>query len=214
MAFRSFIGSCATLTTSVMNLTILMVLKGEPGYICLMCCNADILFCVIVLHWVTSKEQKEEDSAPRSRTHDLKNSKSGNGPVGLNTIGSHTVRSHRLSNTIEIDELENTLSNISTCRTPDPHMHNPATIVTECKATPGGVVRYIRSRRASWNAADTKPGMRDDEVELHNIRVHTVQTREVEIDGEAESRRSASMGTDTGEEWMGSRRGVVGERMV
>jgi hypothetical protein len=57
MAFRSFIGSCATLTTSVANLSVLMVLKGEPGWICLMCCNADILFCVLVLHWVTSHDR-------------------------------------------------------------------------------------------------------------------------------------------------------------
>lgn len=44
MAFRTFIGSCATLTSSVANLTVLMVLKGEPGWICLMCCNADSEF--------------------------------------------------------------------------------------------------------------------------------------------------------------------------
>lgn len=54
MAFRTFIGSCATLTSSVVNLTVLMILKGEPGWICLMCCNADILFSVLVLHWVTA----------------------------------------------------------------------------------------------------------------------------------------------------------------
>lgn len=41
MAFRTFVGSCATLTSSVGNLTVLMVLKGEPGWICLLCCNAD-----------------------------------------------------------------------------------------------------------------------------------------------------------------------------
>ncbi|KAF4630354.1 hypothetical protein G7Y89_g7792 [Cudoniella acicularis] len=38
------------------NLTVLMVLKGEPGWICLMCCNVDILFSVLVLHWITSKD--------------------------------------------------------------------------------------------------------------------------------------------------------------
>jgi hypothetical protein len=63
MAFRSVIGSYAILTTSIANMTVVMVLKGGPGWICLMCCNADILFCVLVLHWVTSKEQKEEDSS-------------------------------------------------------------------------------------------------------------------------------------------------------
>lgn len=43
-ALRAFVGSCITLSTSVANLLILMLLKGEPGYICLMCCNADSEF--------------------------------------------------------------------------------------------------------------------------------------------------------------------------
>lgn len=67
MAFRSFIGSCATLTSSVVNLTILMVLKGEPGWICLMCCNADILFCVLVLHWVTQVDRNPGGSSSQSQ---------------------------------------------------------------------------------------------------------------------------------------------------
>ncbi|KAH7379730.1 hypothetical protein BKA64DRAFT_234607 [Cadophora sp. MPI-SDFR-AT-0126] len=56
IALRSFVGSLATLTSSVVNLTVLMILKGEEAWICLMCCNADILFSVVVLHWVTSKD--------------------------------------------------------------------------------------------------------------------------------------------------------------
>jgi len=55
-ALRAFIGSCVTLTSSVANLLTIMILKGEPGYICLMCCNADILFSVLVLHWMTSTD--------------------------------------------------------------------------------------------------------------------------------------------------------------
>ncbi|OCL06506.1 hypothetical protein AOQ84DRAFT_75607 [Glonium stellatum] len=56
VALRTFIGSCATLTSSVVNITVLMVLEGEPGWICMMCCNADILFSVLVLHWVSSPD--------------------------------------------------------------------------------------------------------------------------------------------------------------
>jgi len=41
VALRTFIGSCATLTSSVVNITVLMVLEGEPGWICMMFCNAD-----------------------------------------------------------------------------------------------------------------------------------------------------------------------------
>ncbi|KAL0260791.1 hypothetical protein SLS55_004482 [Diplodia seriata] len=85
MALRTFIGSCATLTSSVVNLTVLMILKGEPGWICLMCCNADILFSVLVLHWVTSFDKATTDSsyAPeRNRNDDsgtIANGTSGDG---------------------------------------------------------------------------------------------------------------------------------------
>ncbi|PQE33221.1 ring finger domain protein [Rutstroemia sp. NJR-2017a WRK4] len=77
VALRTFVGSCCTLASSVAlttgsNLTLVMVLKGEPGWICLMCCNVDsncpspfstrplthftVLFSVLVLHWITSKD--------------------------------------------------------------------------------------------------------------------------------------------------------------
>ncbi|KAF7858842.1 hypothetical protein EAF04_008884 [Stromatinia cepivora] len=56
VALRTFVGSCCALTSSVVNLALLLVLKGEPGWICLMCCNVDILFSVLVLHWITSKD--------------------------------------------------------------------------------------------------------------------------------------------------------------
>ncbi|KAL2061324.1 hypothetical protein VTL71DRAFT_7597 [Oculimacula yallundae] len=62
MAIRSFVGSIATLTSSVVNLTVLMVLQGEEAWLCLMLCNADILFSVVVLHWVTSKDTIREES--------------------------------------------------------------------------------------------------------------------------------------------------------
>ncbi|KAH7394633.1 hypothetical protein BKA66DRAFT_282433 [Pyrenochaeta sp. MPI-SDFR-AT-0127] len=58
IALRTFFGSCATLTSSVVNITILMALQGEPGWICMMCCNADILFSILVLHWVSSPDSR------------------------------------------------------------------------------------------------------------------------------------------------------------
>ncbi|CZT09660.1 uncharacterized protein RCO7_03748 [Rhynchosporium graminicola] len=68
IALRSFVGSLATLTSSVVNLTFLMVLKREQAWICLMLCNADILFSVIVLHWVTSKDSIEGGSTASNLT--------------------------------------------------------------------------------------------------------------------------------------------------
>ena len=63
VAFRTFVGACCTLTSSIVyvplkstplanelltwnssNLTVLMVLDGEPGWVCLMCCNSDGTF--------------------------------------------------------------------------------------------------------------------------------------------------------------------------
>jgi hypothetical protein len=205
MAFRSFIGSCATLTTSVINLTILMVLKGEPGWICLMCCNADILFCVVVLHWVTSKEQKEEDSLARSsRATGSKPGIPNNG-----TIGSNMSRSRRVSLS-EVDrEMEKqhaVTANVASLR-PDSalnnHIHRAATITTECKSAKqlqsGG---FRVHRRGS-----------EDEVELRNIHVHTIQTREVEGDVD-ESLNHSTSGSTSGDGDAWSRRGVVVERIV
>lgn len=57
VAFRTFIGSVATTVSSIANLSVLMALDGEPGWVCLMCCNLDIAFSAMVVHWVTSKDK-------------------------------------------------------------------------------------------------------------------------------------------------------------
>ncbi|KAL1620560.1 hypothetical protein SLS56_009586 [Neofusicoccum ribis] len=57
MAVRTFIGSCATLASSITNLTLLMVLDGEPAWVCFLSCNVEILFSVLILHWVTSRDR-------------------------------------------------------------------------------------------------------------------------------------------------------------
>ncbi|XXG97064.1 hypothetical protein Hte_003358 [Hypoxylon texense] len=53
---RTFIGALCTTTSSVVNLTVLMVLDGELGWVCLMCCNADILFSALVIQWLTARD--------------------------------------------------------------------------------------------------------------------------------------------------------------
>ncbi|KAL7821602.1 hypothetical protein V8C44DRAFT_315144 [Trichoderma aethiopicum] len=55
-AFRTFCGAVCTLVSSIVNLSVLMALNGEPGWVCLMCCNCDILFSAVVVQWVTSKD--------------------------------------------------------------------------------------------------------------------------------------------------------------
>jgi len=93
MALRTFIGSCATLTSSVVNLTILMVLKGEQGWICLMCCNVDILFSVVVLHWVTAIDTNRAPASygPRPTNPGSSNRKSGVEPKWTGRISGGNV---------------------------------------------------------------------------------------------------------------------------
>ncbi|KAF8475666.1 hypothetical protein BDZ91DRAFT_188796 [Kalaharituber pfeilii] len=59
VARRTFIGSACTLFSTVANLTALLVLKGrEPGWICFACCNGDVLFSALVLHWLSGKYEQ------------------------------------------------------------------------------------------------------------------------------------------------------------
>ncbi|CAH0023282.1 unnamed protein product [Clonostachys rhizophaga] len=88
VAFRTFIGSVCTLLSSAVNLTVLAALNGEPGWVCLMCCNCDVLFSAIVIYWVTSK-----DNAGTTETNSSRNV--GNG-YAENSMGSAIPRpTHR-----------------------------------------------------------------------------------------------------------------------
>lgn len=71
VAVRTFVGSCATLASSVVNLSVLAAIRGEPGWLCLMLCNLDILFSVLILHWATSVDKQDTDrTTARYRTAD------------------------------------------------------------------------------------------------------------------------------------------------
>lgn len=72
-AIRTFIGAVATLVSTLINLTVLMVLKGEPGWLCLLCCNVDIIFSAIVIHWVTSLDHAGSTGSHRSGSSGLNN---------------------------------------------------------------------------------------------------------------------------------------------
>ncbi|KAM0190315.1 hypothetical protein ACHAPQ_004548 [Fusarium lateritium] len=39
-----------------------MVLEGEPGWVCLMSCSADVLFSAIILQWVTCRDNDSSSS--------------------------------------------------------------------------------------------------------------------------------------------------------
>lgn len=197
-----------------------------------MCCNADILFCVVVLHWVSNKEQRSEESLARSAV----------GMPGVGTVGSNRSKNQRISTLVREEEEKRigdygpgasvvgrgtptTTSTITTATISKPaqssksHHHPHPTMTTECKSSPhhsvhgapSGLIRVLHRRGSSFDVDRT--GKLEDEVELNNIRVQTIHTREVEIEGEG--KRSVSASSDGGDgEWVGSRKGVVGERMV
>jgi hypothetical protein len=110
VAKRSFVGSCATLTSSVVNLTILMVLKGEPGWICLMCCNADILFSVLVLHWVTQVDRTPNSSSVHSNIRSKTVVSTVGGDKRLSQLGSPRSVRHSLNGKTNLKGTRSTMT--------------------------------------------------------------------------------------------------------
>ncbi|KAH6637735.1 hypothetical protein C7974DRAFT_307105 [Boeremia exigua] len=215
MAFRSLIGSLATLTTSVANLTVLMVLKGEPGWICLMCCNADILFCAVVLHWVTSKDKPSSYASSRSRSRNLTLDGSPSTGAQRNSLVPAPEKS---TSDVKEDALE-----LCAEHPPDlsiwPYDTEPATPVPA--RLPGCVTTEIRSAAAP--ARDKSRNGRvlvkreeggAEEVELHKIHVQ----REVCIDSgsseDGETGYGRTVRNPSLEDAWGIKRSVSAEKMV
>jgi hypothetical protein len=231
MAFRSLVGSLATLTTSVVNLTVLMVLRGEPGWICLMCCNADILFCVLVLHWVTSKDKPASYAsthASRGGTLDV-----SSGKRGASQHHSMATAPEQLPSRDQDTKDNNIISQTSETQHNDasiwPYEHSPTSPTSPVAAKlPGSVVTEIRSSHAHHATTRSKSRngrlhkSRDgnssecgDEVELHKIHVQ----REVCIDSNSSGESGSERGFKSEERkesvedaWMG--RSVSAEKMV
>ncbi|PWI70828.1 hypothetical protein PCL_12196 [Purpureocillium lilacinum] len=67
IAFRTFIGAASTLVSSIVNLTVLMALNGEPGWFVASCsCPGPVLFSAIVIQWVTSRDNAATSSTNHS----------------------------------------------------------------------------------------------------------------------------------------------------
>ncbi|ORY00878.1 hypothetical protein BCR34DRAFT_494304 [Clohesyomyces aquaticus] len=202
VALRTFLGSCATLISSVANLTILMVLKGEPGWICLMCCNADILFSVLVLHWVTSLDG--------NRSLTSSHPQSGVGATGSRTTGG-----------VQVQRGSTFLSN-SHARPNSPHNlkdgqgHKFGTAVNvwpdheQIAAHKKGMGMVTTECLGSVHGERERSGSQDEIMEMHKITVKTEHVREVEIDGASEG----SEYREGGALEMGSRRAVRPDERV
>ncbi|KAK8070591.1 hypothetical protein PG997_010794 [Apiospora hydei] len=61
---KTFLGTCCTLLSSLSNLIGQMVFDGQPYWLCLLCCGADVLFSAIVIQCITSNEHPAMSGAP------------------------------------------------------------------------------------------------------------------------------------------------------
>ncbi|KAF2641455.1 hypothetical protein P280DRAFT_450715 [Massarina eburnea CBS 473.64] len=169
IAYRSFIGSCATLTSSVVNLTVLMVLLGEPSWVCLMCCNADILFSVLVLHWVTQIDRNTGVSSAQSQTN-------------------HTNTAGHNPNASAIDYKFSPTSPAFSTENPAPtakgHSHHGSLQMWDGGMGINGPTKMLNGTMTTEIKAGGK-GSDDDVMELRGIRVQMDRVQEVEIDDES-----------------------------
>ncbi len=145
-----------------------MVLKGEPAWVCLMCCNADVLFSVIVLHWVTSKDSSSTASTGRSHSTDR---------------DQHTSR-----NTHSIGNKLGGSFNFSSKQQP--------TVTTHISAIRKGDDEEEREiQRMDWNrGGGSKEAGRD--YPMGKIRVQVGQVVEIESDAGRGSEASTMHGED------------------
>ncbi|KAL1638181.1 hypothetical protein SLS58_008921 [Diplodia intermedia] len=67
VGLRAFIGSLLTLVATTGNLLVRVMLDGEPGWVCFMSCNLDVLFAVCVVHWVTKTDGNTIQLSPYQR---------------------------------------------------------------------------------------------------------------------------------------------------
>ncbi|KAK0732656.1 hypothetical protein B0T21DRAFT_290836, partial [Apiosordaria backusii] len=115
VAMRTFVGCVCTLTSSVVsrNLSVLMALDGEPGWVCLMCCNSDILFSAIVIQWVTSRDStssaasSDSVSGGVSRPRSQHNNHTNHREEELTSINSnhhHSNGNNRQKNSLDEDK--------------------------------------------------------------------------------------------------------------
>ncbi|KAI4760196.1 hypothetical protein E4T51_06765 [Aureobasidium sp. EXF-12344] len=95
LVVRTFVGSCATLLMSVVNLSVLTILDGEPGYICLCLCNLDILFTVCVLHWATAIDRQDRSTTSGSLRPNYISESRG---------ASNSTHDSKADNYLELDE--------------------------------------------------------------------------------------------------------------
>lgn len=59
LTIRTVVGCLLTLLSTAANATSLAIAEGQPATICMMTCCSDVLFCVLVLHFITKGENDD-----------------------------------------------------------------------------------------------------------------------------------------------------------
>ncbi|KAL2265664.1 hypothetical protein VTJ83DRAFT_6764 [Remersonia thermophila] len=87
MALRTFIACICALTSGIVNLSVLVAMDGEPGWVCLMSCTGDILFSAIVIHWITSYDQPPREPTASTASGENRGRKGASGASGGSGAG-------------------------------------------------------------------------------------------------------------------------------
>ncbi|KAK4090403.1 hypothetical protein Purlil1_5075 [Purpureocillium lilacinum] len=139
IAFRTFIGAASTLVSSIVNLTVLMALNGEPGWFVVSCsCPGSVLFSAIVIQWVTSRDNAATSSTNHS-SHCVRSRHEGqdpdstvvSAPGASNSISSATTEEISLVTNVKgrpSDSREDTGDEMA-----DPKMPAAAVVTTKHK---------------------------------------------------------------------------------
>ena len=153
-----------------------------------MCCNADVLFSVLVLHWVTQVDSTRGSTGTGSHSHQA------------------TIDNDRLTTdaTHGVPRIRRESSNVVNAKASWPgHRQRES---ESKKGIPLGVIT-TECRGISFSKGR---GSEDHIVELDKIRVQTEHTRQIEIDGRSESETTETREYNTykGEESMSAEKMV------
>ncbi|ETS85155.1 hypothetical protein PFICI_03180 [Pestalotiopsis fici W106-1] len=106
IALRTFIGAASTTVSSVVNLTVLMALDGEPGWVCLLCCNCDILFSAVVIQWVTTRDNAATRTNAEYDNSDHRN-REGSRDTGVSSRRRDTLNMDGIKRVVSVSTTQN-----------------------------------------------------------------------------------------------------------
>ncbi|KAG6268977.1 hypothetical protein E4U47_004359 [Claviceps purpurea] len=167
VAIRTFGGAVCALISSITNLSVLMTLRGEPGWVCLMCCNCDILFCAIVIQLVTSKDNAGSSDVPSptraqsQRETQSRSSTSTLHPFARTLAASSTSRGSVLATSARLSRPEDMLTHVQGRRG-----GVMVTTTIESETTPASTAQLAQIYREEDNYSKAEEGGIDLEMSV------------------------------------------------